>query len=128
MDKNRDVENGARGQVMHLNPPNGKGDPGRNRKRENRGPEECKAGKQQIRFPHEEKTPLRIYANGPCSEAEEDDSLLDSTDENRCTYSTSIHELPPRFQRLRRLPLRDRSLGCHGIKQRTILSRLTLRG
>jgi hypothetical protein len=87
MNKNRDVENGIRGQVMRMNPPNGEGGPGRNQKRENRGLEEHKEGKQQIRSPpHEEKTPLRIYANGPCSEAEEDDSLPDSTDESQCTY------------------------------------------
>ena len=65
MDENRDVENRARGQVMHLNPPNGNGGPGRNRKQENRGPEEHKEGKQQIRFlPHGEKIPPQIHANG----------------------------------------------------------------
>jgi hypothetical protein len=32
VDENRDVENGVRGQVMHLNPPMEKGGPGRNQK------------------------------------------------------------------------------------------------
>ena len=103
VNKNRDVEDGIRGQVMHLNPPpNGEEGPRRNRKRENRGPEEHKEGKHQIRFPpHEEKTPPRIYANGSRSEVEEDDSLPDSTDESRYTYSTSTHGPLSHLQRRR---------------------------
>ena len=69
MDKNRDVENGVRGQMMHLNPLNGKGDPGRNRKLENQGPEGHKEEKRQIRFPLMRKrlpirTPLMDHAPG----------------------------------------------------------------
>ena len=45
MDKDREVKNRIRGQVMHLNPPSDEEGPGRNQNPENRGPEE-----------HEEKT------------------------------------------------------------------------
>jgi hypothetical protein len=65
VDKNRDVKDGIRGQVMHLNPPNGKGGHRRNRKQENRGPKEHKEGKQQIRFlPHGERIPSQLHDNG----------------------------------------------------------------
>ena len=72
MNKDRDVKDGIRGQMMHLNPSMVKEAPEEIRQ-ENRGPEEHKEGKQQIRpFPHEEKTPPRIYANGSRSKAKED--------------------------------------------------------
>ena len=61
-------------------------------------------GKQQIRFfPHEEKTPPRIHANGSLSEVEEDDFQPDSKDGSRHTYSTSTHGPPPRQRQPRPL-------------------------
>ena len=65
MNKDRDVKNRIRGQMMHLNPPNDEEDLERNHKPENRGPEEHNEEKQQIHFlPHGENTPHPNASNG----------------------------------------------------------------
>ena len=102
VDKDRDMKDGIRGQVMHLNPLSNEGGLERNQKQESQGPEEHEEGKQQIHFfPHEEKTPPRIHANGSLFEVGEDDSQPDSKGGSRHTYSTSTHGPPPHLRRRR---------------------------
>ena len=87
VDKDGNVEDRVRGQVMHLNPPIMNQATEKNQKQENRGPEEHEEEKQQIRsLPHKQRTPQRIHANGSCSGAEEDDSQPDSEDGSPRTY------------------------------------------
>jgi hypothetical protein len=102
MDKDRDMKNGIWGSNDALEPPNGEEGLGRNQKRENRGPEECKEEKQQIRlFPREEKTPHQNASNGSHSRAEEDASPQDPEDGSQYTYSTSTLGPLPRHQQRR---------------------------
>jgi len=102
VDKDGNVEDRVRGQVMHLNPPIMNQATEKNQKQENRGPEEHEEEKRQIRFlPHEEKICPQIRANGSLSGAEEDGSRPNSKDGARRTYSISIHGPPPRQQQRR---------------------------
>ena len=101
MDKDRDVKNRIRGQVVHLNPPSDEEGPKRNEKLENRGPEEHEEGRQQIQFfPHEENTPHQNASNGSRFRVEEDAPLRDSTDGSQYTYSTSTHGSPFHLRQL----------------------------
>jgi hypothetical protein len=95
MNKDRNMKNRIRGQVMHLNTPNDEEDLGRNQKWENRGLEEHEDEKQQIHPPpHEEKTPHQISSNGSHFGVEEGAPLQDQIDGNRYTYSISTHGFP----------------------------------
>ena len=95
MNKNRDMQNGIRGQVMHLNPPMMKKDLRRNQKQESRGLEEYGSGKQQIHSPpHAEKILYRISSNGLLSKVGGGDLPRDQEDGNQYTYLISTRESP----------------------------------